>query len=320
MSKSPQAFRTIREVADWLDVAAHVLRFWESKFPQIKPVKRAGGRRYYRPGDMELVGGIKVLLHEQGMTIKGVQNMLASEGVGSVSSLAPPLEAGLAAEHEPDNVDLWETELQALEETDRAEADRAEADGAEADGAADEGQPDVVMEPATPIEATVTEPRVSEDDLRAALDTALVPEPSAADPLAAPPTPLVDEKPMDEGPAAEVLDPKFEDTPTADLFTEAESASEPTASQPAQPETQSPEPADPPDTQHVGPSEAPMAEDTPEAATATMPGDLSGGRRGMPALMGALADRKASDPESLGPVLARLMALQNRLQAARAPR
>ncbi|MBO6604448.1 MAG: MerR family transcriptional regulator, partial [Roseicyclus sp.] len=76
MSKSPQAFRTIREVAEWLDVAAHVLRFWESKFPQIKPVKRAGGRRYYRPADMALVGGIKVLLHEQGLTIRGVKKMI----------------------------------------------------------------------------------------------------------------------------------------------------------------------------------------------------------------------------------------------------
>ncbi|MFU8777441.1 MAG: MerR family transcriptional regulator, partial [Roseovarius sp.] len=63
MGKAADAFRTISEVADWLDVPAHVLRFWESKFPQIKPVKRAGGRRYYRPADMALLGGIKVLLH-----------------------------------------------------------------------------------------------------------------------------------------------------------------------------------------------------------------------------------------------------------------
>ncbi|NBX42908.1 MAG: MerR family transcriptional regulator, partial [Rhodobacteraceae bacterium] len=73
MAKSPDAFRTIREVADWLGVAAHVLRFWESKFTQIKPIKRAGGRRYYRPTDMRLIGGIKVLLHDEGMTIRGVQ-------------------------------------------------------------------------------------------------------------------------------------------------------------------------------------------------------------------------------------------------------
>jgi DNA-binding transcriptional MerR regulator len=93
MSKSSQAFRTIREVADWLGVAAHVLRFWESKFSQIKPVKRAGGRRYYRPADMELVGGIKVLLHDRGMTIRGVQKMIREEGIASISALSPPLDA-----------------------------------------------------------------------------------------------------------------------------------------------------------------------------------------------------------------------------------
>ncbi len=87
--KSPDAFRTISEVADWLGVQAHVLRFWESKFPQVKPVKRAGGRRYYRPADMELIGGIKTLLHDQGMTIKGVQKILKEEGVAHVSSFSP---------------------------------------------------------------------------------------------------------------------------------------------------------------------------------------------------------------------------------------
>ncbi|NKX45839.1 MerR family transcriptional regulator [Roseicyclus persicicus] len=92
MAKSSQAFRTIREVAEWLDVAAHVLRFWESKFPQIKPVKRAGGRRYYRPADMELVGGIKVLLHDRGLTIRGVQKMLREEGVAAIAALSPPLD------------------------------------------------------------------------------------------------------------------------------------------------------------------------------------------------------------------------------------
>lgn len=87
--KSPDAFRTISEVADWLGVQAHVLRFWESKFPQVKPVKRAGGRRYYRPADMELIGGIKTLLHDQGVTIKDVQKILKEEGVAHVSSFSP---------------------------------------------------------------------------------------------------------------------------------------------------------------------------------------------------------------------------------------
>ena len=89
MAKSADAFRTISEVADLLDVPAHVLRFWESKFTQVKPVKRAGGRRYYRPADMRLLAGIKHLLHDEGMTIKGVQKMLREEGVQHVSATAP---------------------------------------------------------------------------------------------------------------------------------------------------------------------------------------------------------------------------------------
>ncbi|MEM8803920.1 MAG: MerR family transcriptional regulator [Pseudomonadota bacterium] len=102
--KSRDAFRTISEVADWLEVPTHVLRFWESRFSQIKPVKRAGGRRYYRPSDMRIIGGVKVLLHDQGMTIRGVQKMFREEGLKHVSSFSPGLygepveEAPLTAE------------------------------------------------------------------------------------------------------------------------------------------------------------------------------------------------------------------------------
>jgi DNA-binding transcriptional MerR regulator len=92
MAKSPDAFRTISEVADWLGIQAHVLRFWESKFTQVKPIKRAGGRRYYRPADMMLLGGIKQLLHEDGLTIKGVQKILREEGMSHVSAMSPPLD------------------------------------------------------------------------------------------------------------------------------------------------------------------------------------------------------------------------------------
>ena len=91
MPKAPDAFRTISEVADWLEVQTHVLRFWETKFPQVKPLKRAGGRRYYRPADMLLLGGIKRLLHDDGMTIKGVQKMLRERGVREVADLSRPL-------------------------------------------------------------------------------------------------------------------------------------------------------------------------------------------------------------------------------------
>jgi DNA-binding transcriptional MerR regulator len=92
-TKARDAFRTISEVADWLDVPAHVLRFWESKFTQIKPVKRAGGRRYYRPDDMLLIGGIKKLLHDDGMTIRGVQKMLKEDGIKVVSALSLSLDS-----------------------------------------------------------------------------------------------------------------------------------------------------------------------------------------------------------------------------------
>ena len=93
MNKSADAFRTISEVADWLDTPTHVLRFWESKFSQIKPVKRAGGRRYYRPQDMLLIGGIKKLLHYDGLTIKGAQRVIQKQGQRYVCSLSQPLQS-----------------------------------------------------------------------------------------------------------------------------------------------------------------------------------------------------------------------------------
>jgi len=80
MEKSPDAFRTISEVAEDLDLPQHVLRFWETRFNQIKPMKRGGGRRYYRPLDVDLIKGIKFMLYEQGYTIKGVQKLLRDNG------------------------------------------------------------------------------------------------------------------------------------------------------------------------------------------------------------------------------------------------
>ena len=81
MDKGPDAFRTISEVADDLDLPQHVLRFWETRFSQIKPLKRGGGRRYYRPSDVDLLKGIRHLLYEEGYTIKGVQKILKQNGV-----------------------------------------------------------------------------------------------------------------------------------------------------------------------------------------------------------------------------------------------
>ncbi|MCK4867263.1 MAG: MerR family transcriptional regulator [Alphaproteobacteria bacterium] len=79
--KSPEAYRTIGEVSEMLGVAQHVLRFWESRFSQIKPVKRAGNRRYYRPDDIALIRRIRALLHDEGYSIRGVQKLLKSSGV-----------------------------------------------------------------------------------------------------------------------------------------------------------------------------------------------------------------------------------------------
>jgi DNA-binding transcriptional MerR regulator len=83
--KSPEAFRTISEVAVELDVPQHVLRFWETKFQQIKPLKRGGGRRYYRPEDVDLLRGIRALLYHDGLTIKGVQKLLREQGMRYVA-------------------------------------------------------------------------------------------------------------------------------------------------------------------------------------------------------------------------------------------
>src|ERR1700755_2957257 len=88
MEKSPEAYRTIREVADSLDLPQHVLRFWETRFPQIRPLKRAGGRRYYRPDDIERLRLIKRLLYEEGYTIKGVQKLFKEQGVQALSAAA----------------------------------------------------------------------------------------------------------------------------------------------------------------------------------------------------------------------------------------
>ena len=129
MEKSPEAFRTISEVAEALETPAHVLRFWESRFPQIRPVKRAGGRRYYRPADVALLTGIKHLLHEEGLTIRGVQKILREQGVRHVAALSGQGDFGheddvdaqliAAMSRHPDDLDDEEEErlpaLQAVE-------------------------------------------------------------------------------------------------------------------------------------------------------------------------------------------------------------
>src|ERR671931_1350315 len=87
VDKAPEAFRTISEVAQELDVPQHVLRFWESRFSEIKPMKRGGGRRYYRPDDVDLLRGIRHLLYGEGYTIRGVQRILKDHGVKFVQTV-----------------------------------------------------------------------------------------------------------------------------------------------------------------------------------------------------------------------------------------
>jgi DNA-binding transcriptional MerR regulator len=90
LDKAPDAFRTISEVADEINVPQHVLRFWESRFTQIRPMKRGGGRRYYRPDDVDLLRGVRHLLYGEGYTIRGVQRILRETGIGFVQSIWRP--------------------------------------------------------------------------------------------------------------------------------------------------------------------------------------------------------------------------------------
>lgn len=109
--KAPNAFRTISEVADELHIPQHVLRFWETKFPQIKPLKRGGGRRYYRPDDILLLRRISDLLYIQGYTIKGVQRLLR-EGGGQLSDNIPPATAAERAAAEAERTGATQEPLE----------------------------------------------------------------------------------------------------------------------------------------------------------------------------------------------------------------
>lgn len=132
MDKAPDAFRTISEVAEELDIPQHVLRFWETRFAQIKPMKRSGGRRYYRPDDVDLLKGIRRLLYGEGYTIRGVQRILKEHGIKSVQGLADQTSAvtfgaveeavGLSLQ-EPD-----EGEMPAAVETEDEDEDYASED------------------------------------------------------------------------------------------------------------------------------------------------------------------------------------------------
>jgi DNA-binding transcriptional MerR regulator len=130
LDKSPDAFRTISEVAADLDIPQHVLRFWETRFTQIKPMKRSGGRRYYRPDDVDLLKGIRRLLYGEGYTIRGVQRILKEHGIGSVQRLADATAvASFGAIEEAVGQSLLEDEDDALPGVDLDDEDYEAADG-----------------------------------------------------------------------------------------------------------------------------------------------------------------------------------------------
>ena len=137
LDKAPDAFRTISEVAQDLDIPQHVLRFWETRFSQIKPMKRSGGRRYYRPDDVDLLKGIRRLLYGEGYTIRGVQRILKEHGIKSVQSLADSSTAvSFGAIEEAIGQSLMEDGLEPREEAVEAKGEEEEE---EYEGSDEEG-------------------------------------------------------------------------------------------------------------------------------------------------------------------------------------
>ena len=104
IEKSPQAFRTISEVSEILSLPSHVLRFWESKFTQIKPLKRAGGRRFYRPKDILFILGIKKLLHTDGLTINGVKRLIKEDGTNFIINIGQNLRDNNSNSQKKENI------------------------------------------------------------------------------------------------------------------------------------------------------------------------------------------------------------------------
>lgn len=129
--KAPGAFRTISEVADELDLPQHVLRFWESRFNEIRPMKRGGGRRYYRPDDIDLLRGIRHLLYGEGYTIRGVQRILREQGVNFVQTI---WQEGAQAVESEEEEDLADETLDADEEAGDEESEEEDAEEADVSG------------------------------------------------------------------------------------------------------------------------------------------------------------------------------------------
>ncbi len=231
MAKSPDAFRTISEVAEWLDKPAHVLRFWESKFTQVKPVKRAGGRRYYRPDDMLLLGGIKKLLHDDGMTIKGVQKILREQGVKYVASLSQPLDEISQATGTHDTIDATPTPAPPVSDPAPTPPEPADQPVSARDSDDETGQQDIDAKPdegpdepaPAPEEVDTTEPDTWDDGtalpafLRMSQARAQAPdkgteetsqdgEPDADEPDAEPAAPAIEQLDLPEVPPLDQID------------------------------------------------------------------------------------------------------------------
>jgi DNA-binding transcriptional MerR regulator len=162
LDKAPDAFRTISEVADEIDVPQHVLRFWESRFTQIKPMKRGGGRRYYRPDDVDLLRGVRHLLYGEGYTIRGVQRILRDEGAAFVQNVWRP---GAELPPPPDTEDEPEGFVEEVAET-RAERSLLSRAGEAAP--AERREPTIV--PGTSLNPSAQTSRAAEDTLRRVLD------------------------------------------------------------------------------------------------------------------------------------------------------
>lgn len=328
MEKSPDAFRTISEVAEWLDTPAHVLRFWESRFPQIRPVKRAGGRRYYRPADVALLGGIKKLLHEDGITIRGVQKILREMGVRHVAALGP----GPAGGPEIETAALAEDDLAGAPPRDEVEVAEAgmTLDAEPAEPAPDERRIIPLAErasrrPAAPRrpprdEAQLSwlpedddEPDLVEPDLPPLAASAPATEPEAAPAQAEMATAEPEPGPIDE-PAAELPPPPL-------AATEAEPAPAGSTA-PAEPEPAEAPVGTPASELPPPPAAPPLAAATIAEALATAEqetaaptaADTAATRRGIASRLRALPELDDADlPAGLGPVAERLAALRARL-------
>ena len=157
MDKAPEAFRTISEVADEIDVPQHVLRFWESRFTQIRPMKRGGGRRFYRPEDVDLLRGVRHLLYGEGYTIRGAQRILREQGIAFVQDV---WRAGAAQPPAESDEDMVEDDGDAARDTEAVQAARSLFAAAAPRERADEARAPVRREPIFE-QAGAAKPRVA---------------------------------------------------------------------------------------------------------------------------------------------------------------